>query len=238
MSLNVSGASLKTRVELWLASRIGYGTLDAPFWFLGMEEACQAHEIPARLAGNVIEDLREAHARIGSQYDRLFRRPRAALQSTWRRLLRTLASAKCLPLRNDVLAEYQATRWGRENGETLLAELFPLPSPKTRDWHYAAMNVAGLTSRKLYYAKHERDRTNLFWGLYSTKSPRWVVAYGEEHWSRFKAVFRDRAEWEPFAFAPEWGVHSGNVALVWHPTRPGQADLLWDELGRWARQFK
>jgi hypothetical protein len=52
-----------------LQTFIGYGRLDAPVWFLGMEEAGGGEEnLKVRAQFSQVEDLRSAHFALGIRY--------------------------------------------------------------------------------------------------------------------------------------------------------------------------
>jgi hypothetical protein len=71
------------RLCFWLRHRIGYGSLQARGWFLGLEERCRTdEEIPSRLRGQILEDLFEAH-RGAPAYADLFQSPNGRIESTW-----------------------------------------------------------------------------------------------------------------------------------------------------------
>jgi hypothetical protein len=83
---------LRTALDVWLPSRIGYGALDAPIWYIGTEEACGPNEHDQRLgttpevaAERVVEDLQAAHSRLadGHRWFDLH----APLQPTWNKLI-------------------------------------------------------------------------------------------------------------------------------------------------------
>jgi hypothetical protein len=60
----------------------------------------------------------------------------ASLQSTWAQLIRMLLAARGLPGTKAAILNYQGQQLGSRGGETCLAELLPLPSPKIKEWYY------------------------------------------------------------------------------------------------------
>jgi hypothetical protein len=116
----------------------GYGRWDAPFWFIGMEEACYftLEHINQRLATwqargkKTLESMEQFAPAIGCDWHG----EHAKLQPTWRNLVLVLLRAKGCTVSNQILLDYQRTDLGTHAGETCLAELFPLPSPKITHW--------------------------------------------------------------------------------------------------------
>lgn len=206
-------------------NRIGYGRLDAPFYFLGMEEAGKPDELETRLRSPDLQDLREAHdGRFGGRYDDLFHATNARLQPTWAKLIRALLVATKGYANNQMIRRTQAHEWGRSSGKTLLLELFPVASPT------------------LSTACYKRDvlpaRIRLIRDLVRTHKPRLLIAYGATYAHHYKRIFMDRNDWQPLSPEdPAAGVSCGNVALVPHPIAFGQTNARFERIGRWARQF-
>ncbi|HEV2199981.1 MAG TPA: hypothetical protein VGR73_09170 [Bryobacteraceae bacterium] len=109
----------------------GYGNLDAPYWYVGMEEGGDSTSFERRVSvwrdrgSSIIEDLREYHVAI--KLEDLFVSS-ARLQSTWKQLIRITLRAEGLPCSVDAIREYQARQLGRRDGGTALLELYPLPA--------------------------------------------------------------------------------------------------------------
>lgn len=233
-------------LEVWLRERLGYGTLDAPFWFIGMEESCAAApgdelaEMSTRLRGGATEDLAEVLRRLSPRYDGLLT---SRLQPTWRRLLRILFAAQGEETPTDSqLLDHQSNRLGRATGETFLAEFFPLPSPKRGVWNFDRLSRRpDLRTRAVYERTWEAARADLLRAAIRRARPRWVVAYGSprEFWPRYRRVLGaqggPRGTWcdVPGVDGRPFGSACGNAVLIPHPVRQRSANLV--VVGRWLR---
>lgn len=228
-------------LDAWMSTRLGYGSLNARGWFLGMEEACEdAMELPSRIAGGALEDLEDALTRIG-RYAHLLQ-PNPSLQSTWAPLIRSwLVAAEGIdsPTTDDV-RDHQRNRWGRTTGDTLLVELLPLPSPSVQDWPYEELGVG---TRAEYQRRWLPSRTELLARLWreSPTTPRVAVAYGRSYWDHYRSVFGLHGQTgEPLvADDPTWALGFrlpvGGAVLVRHPVAFGNSNARWEALGRWLR---
>jgi hypothetical protein len=196
----------------WMAGRIGYGALEADWWFLGMEESCEdaEAELPTRTVGGALEDLFEAHRRHFPRHQSLFKPPIKS-QATWRPLIRIFLAANRRDHSLDDIKAYQATRWGRFGGETLLAELMPLPSPGKDAWPYSESRLPDLASRERYEAIWRPKRIALLRNLFTQNTPRVLIAYGRGDWSHYKKVVGGSVRWRN---VPEGGALGAQYVLL------------------------
>lgn len=229
----VDSAQLAT----WAANRLGYGSRRAGAWFLGMEEACErASELPDRIAGDDLEDLGACLQRLG--YDWLLG-DSPDLQRTWAPLIRAwlVATGRDTPTADDVRA-YQRDHWGHNDGDTLLVELQPLPSPSTQRWPWTPL----VGERGEFWAAHRDQRVALLREAWRSAPARVLVAYGKSYWPEYRAIADvDACSGQALLDAdPGWAeTYSANgrgVVLVRHPVRDNANDR-WATLGRWLRTF-
>jgi len=230
------------KITQWMRERIGYGSGNARAWFLGMEEACEdALELPSRIEGGSLEDLEEALIRIGRYPDLLVDAPR--LQRTWAPLIRTWLVASSTSTESptqEAVRTYQRRRWGRSNGDSLLVELLPLPSPSLQVWPYAEL---GLGTRAEYQKRCLPDRIQLLADLWRSShiGPRVAIAYGRSYWRHYRKVFGLSEEpGDPvWSDDPNWAQGYAKdgavVVLVRHPVAFGNSNKRWDTLGRWIK---
>ena len=106
---------------------VGYGRLKAPWWFVGLEEGVRDQTVENSLRAhaqfsNDVMDLGEAMRLSGFA--------EVPTNPTWRFVASIAASLLGTP---DWDA-YRAHRMGRLDGETLLAEILPLPAPRSSVW--------------------------------------------------------------------------------------------------------
>lgn len=188
VTVAMSTAFNKTEAEHLLAF-IGYGHLQAPTWFLGMEEAGGGEaNLRARLKFDQIEDLRNAHLQLGI---RCFHDgPRPKIQRTWRGLSYIMLRLNNQEPTRDAIRKYQSRQLGRSSGETLLLELMPIPKPTLKSWDYGDL-LPEFQSREEYYRKIKPQRIEMLQRLIRKHSPRILVAYGKRYWNDFRQLFAD-----------------------------------------------
>lgn len=178
---------------------VGYGTLDAATWFVGLEEAgCSSvSELHRRIAlwseleEAPVVDLYEFHKRLGNTQ---FFSEHPKLQKTWAGLSRVmLGNDGQTPTRGQV-REYQATKLGRADGETLLTELLPLPKQSRKAWPYAELKseLPCLEKKSEYRKTVLPKRIELLRGLISRHMPASVYFYGTS----------ERGAWQEIAGVP------------------------------------
>lgn len=174
---------------------IGYGRRDAPMVFIGMEEGLEDGSaldedltIRSRYTADVM-DLRDAHSGIAGT-ERYFDPDRAPRQPTWRVMadLMLRRSGVDHPTGDD-RRRYRATRLGRANGDTLLAELLPYPHPKSSDWLYERFGK--FKTRDAYMEAILPERIRLLRNVLAEAPRDGVVCYGKLHWPHYEALFDD-----------------------------------------------
>lgn len=147
-----------------IESFVGFGRINAPVVFLGMEEGLKdasALDEDLRIRSqyeNSVIDLKLAHKGIAGT-GRYFDPERAPRQPTWRvmadLLLRRAGNAIPTGIERRY---YRALHLGRENGDSLLTELLLYPHPKASDWLYGRFGRSVSESRILR-ARNAPDTT-------------------------------------------------------------------------------
>lgn len=201
-----------------LESFLGYGRLDAPVWFVGMEEGGGGPEnIRARLQFKDVEDCAGAHERLSlPQYHRA---ERPVIQRTWGQMARFMLHLQGREASADEVRAYQANQLGRSSGESMLMELMPIPKPSLK--HSATYD--GLLPQ---YADGEycdgvrRRRIRVLQQLLERHRPRVVVCYGKSYWEHFESLF-PCARFQSFAAdetTPEFqlAARDGQAVLLAH----------------------
>lgn len=239
------------RLHFWLRHRIGYGSLQARGWFLGLEEYCKTdEEIPSRLRGQILEDLLEAH-RGAHVYADLFRFPDGRIENTWGPQIACWLAFCQDPTRrrrpdSSEILGYQATHWGRSGGDTLLAELLPLPSRSVdeRVWPYTSSARPELQSRRLYTHEWLPSRISYLRELWRSRGPvnRLIIAYGRTYWDKFASILgldlKDLVAVQIPDMQPnsKWAVgrraDDTTVALVTHPSYDRRDQIAEEEIYR------
>lgn len=206
----------RDELDRFCASRIGYGNLKAGYWFLGAEEGFSnsgQNVLSLWLREAAVEDLYEAHQRRG-QMDHLDSVD-GQRQSTWAFCIRLLLALQGKEHGDGPVLDYQRRRWGRRDGETLLAELLPLPNPNRQAWMYSAHSgIAGyLANRALFEAQWLGPRTDLLRSMILVHRPAVFVAYTKGCWKSYEGIF-DGARWQTI----DAGAGEAQVA-VWNGIR-------------------
>ena len=200
------GSSVILEPEL-VQSRIntfwGYGNLEAPTWFVGMEEGLEPDATLAHLA----ERFRVAHGktttdmRRGMEYvyghTRWFNRD-AAIQPTWKYPIALYLYFKLgrIPAKEEIL-NFQALKLGdSEEKETMNVELMPLPSNKAheRTWLYSTLDIPGLSTRSLYLATYKPERVRKLHEFFHTYKPKLAIFYSLTYLPDWTAVIGSEPE--------------------------------------------
>ncbi len=165
---------------------IGYGVLNAEYWFLGMEEGGGGEDnVRARLKFKQLEDCAEAHKILGITKHHFGKR---IIQQTWRGMCYIMLRLINEEPNAENIRNYQAEKLGRFNGNTLLYELMPLPKPSISKWGYEKL-IPQFKSRIEYYEKVRPQRIKLLQKLYKENTPKVVIAYGKSSWDDYKELF-------------------------------------------------
>lgn len=208
----------------------GYGELEAPIWFIGMEEGGGANkaEIEARLATWVargrpaVDDLAAFHLAFGD-HSRFV--DNAPIQSTWKELIRVMLLLNGREPTREAIRAYQIAEFGRHGSGVASLELLPLPKPSLASWPYAEWTCPAhfpeLRTVASYMAHALPRRITAIRELIATHMPKAVVFYGKKYQAHWEAIsgayFID-------ALAPHC-VEVGNTTFVMlpHPVAFGAA---------------
>jgi hypothetical protein len=182
-----------------IESFIGYGRIDAPVVFVGMEEgladpSALGMDLALRSQFKPVMDLEQAHRGIANGEALFSDSPRR--QPTWRVMAdlmlrfegRDFADAAD---RANARRTYRAKNLGREDGKSLLTELLPYPNPRTRDWLYADR----FETRDDYEEVILPPRVTLLQGVLTGFKRSAVVCYGKGAWDNYKSLFPN-VQWE------------------------------------------
>lgn len=218
----------------------GYGSYSGKFWFIGMEEGGgdSSSEVTKRLetwanrGKREIDDVAEYLTAVGITH---LHNDHPELQSTWCGLIRILLSSEGETPTTEQVREYQKTSLGRLNGNTYLAELFPLPSPSLGHWLYAEHSTLPyLANRKAYRQTCLAFRSAHFRKRISEYRPAVVVFYGLSY----------RRYWQAIAdvdlLQETNGVYTGRdgktlFILARHPADRRAANEYFHQTGRFIR---
>lgn len=165
---------------------IGYGNLEGPVWFLGMEEGGGGEDRLRIQAGfEPIEDLYDAHVnKMGITRHHCGNR---ALQSTWKSMCHIMLSLVDIPPDIQKRRTYQAIHLGRKGGDTLIAELMPVAKSTIKDWQYHDL-IPTFQNRQHYFDEVLPKRLIKYTELVRTHRPRLIVAYGRTYWHHYQSI--------------------------------------------------
>lgn len=220
----------------------GYGNLTAPLWFVGMEEAGgnTIYEVVNRLSAwdkrgrQITEDLVDYHRSIG--ITKHFQSSNATIQHTWGKLIRSTLVGFSQNVSKETIQNYQATHWGRMNGNNCLLELLPLPARSSSDWNYSAYSsLPMLSSRKNYKSWLIKSRSTRLRELIERNRPKIVVFYGlvyEEFWFN---IVGDQNSWTSSAFGKHTCIKNTFFVSSPHPAARGMKLETFDKLGSFIK---
>lgn len=216
-----------------IESFIGYGRIDAPVVFIGMEEGlADEGALPAELAlrsqFQPVMDLEESQRGVvGGEVLFSDSPPR---QPTWRVMADVMLHFEGETFteaaeRSSARKTYRAKRLGRSDGNSLLIELMPYPNPKISTWLYPER----FDTRDEYVAAIRPRRFELLAEVLSSSPRRAIVCYGKTDWPNYKMLFGD-VSWtsdERFECAEWRGVP---ITLTEHFSRFFNSDEQLDSL--------
>jgi hypothetical protein len=163
----------------------GYGSLDAPAWFVGMEEGLSSKdelELTLRLNATdrkVTVDIRRDMLEC-SGHMRWFRPP-YPVQNTWRSpiaLYLALTTGR-IPEADEIQEHQRLVLGDIQLKKTTAIELMPLPSNKAEEsaWLYSQYSVLGLSTRKEYVYRYKASRVSHLAKLIQDHRPKLFVFY-------------------------------------------------------------
>lgn len=193
----------------------GYGNYQGKYWFIGMEEAGgDFPDIENRIdtwsdrGHREIDDVAEYHIAMGlTKEEKLIENISQStkwlnleaqwlngrIQPTWRGLIRIILSIEGQEnIKRKDVRQYQVEKLARNNKETCLLELFPLPSPAIKDWIFPKHTKLDFLSDKDIYKKYCVDkRINHITQRITERQPKMVVFYGmgyEYYWRKIAHI--------------------------------------------------
>lgn len=164
----------------------GYGNLEAPTWFVGMEEGLEPDATLAHLAerfrvanGKATTDMRRGMENVHG-HARWFNTD-ARIQPTWKYPIALYLYLKLgrAPTKEEIRV-HQALQLGdSEAKETMTVELMPLPSNKAHEhtWLYGSLGIPGLSTRTEYITTYKPIRVQKLRELFHTYKPKLAIFY-------------------------------------------------------------
>lgn len=210
-----------------ILSFIGYGTLSAPFWFIGLEEGLKSddhedlqHNLRSRGAWLQTMDLAEACLRLRDNRSPLnIESYKYAWTPTWWWMARVCRYLTCGPdsgtdekAKNEAKKKtknYVRHNLGRKNGQSFLTELSPIPARNLNEgaiWLNFFRGVEAKTDTLI------NQRLSHLRSLIAKHQPPFIFCYGAER-DKFKALLPGR-EWKPVGDRSEISVLPNSIAVL------------------------
>lgn len=209
-------AEQKTR----LLNFIGYGRLETPLWFLGMEEGIGGQAGLAQVEQNIltraahfqsVEDLATSHDHF--DYDVRVQNKFTHVWLWMAKLTRALLHQASDWQDVQQAKDYIRTKLGRANGETLLTELLPLPALGLGHWIYEDWASREVYTREILPIRQQQLRQ-----LINTYKPRYMLAYGSQYHPYYKHLLPTDTNWIKLADTKRIEIgYNGQTAFVLMP---------------------
>lgn len=217
--MNNDEALIAAMAQRWY----GFGSWDAPFWFIGLEPGA-ADDKPDyllrcanawnRSGGTELVDCVAYHRELG--FTKWHELPRPPLQPTWRALIRLLLVVQNGSAAREEVRAYQRSHWGMMKGETAVLELSSL----------AARNLRTDRDRSTYLLQ----RVTSLRSRIQEHLPKLVVMYGLGHAEQWTAMAGMKLE--PGRPERRGGT---TILLAPHPQTRGMSNADWERLGHACR---
>lgn len=191
----------ETPLKHWIDCFYGYGSWNAPFWFISYEEG--GGDLPEEVAerinyfqkvhvqtqGPALCDIRELYREVairwegpkaGTYANRYeYRFGTHAVQNTvWKNLI---AFESGYGVKIDDPLSVQKYTFASPSGQEALIQLYPLPSPHNHGWYYSWLelsNLSFLKSRALYEGHIYQQRIHNILSSIGAHKPNLVLMYG------------------------------------------------------------
>lgn len=199
-------------LKYWIDHFYGYGSWQAPIWFIALEES--GGELPEEVAERInyfsknhLNETAGALCDIRALYSHLtFRQDRAepfstyyeyrfgqnaVLHGVWKNLI-SLAHGYRKESVQDVSAYQKHLFASSDSNNEALITLYPLPSPHNHAWYYGWLHMPHLDflkNRALYQEKLYRQRMDTILSNIKKYKPELVLMYGMQNISALKQSF-------------------------------------------------
>ena len=231
-------------LEAFVNGFYGFGTYQARYWFVGMEEG----------GGNTLEaiskqlDIWDKWGRKElidvAEYAREMNithwygdRPR--LQPTWKHLIRIFLTAEGKSVDAETMRQYQKSLWGTREGNTCLLELLPLPAPSISSWLYREISTLPyLASRKTYREYVTPFRIAHLQNRILQHQPKAVILYGSGYDNYWKSIAGINS-WERSSEGVSFAINNSTIFISsMHPVAHGATNEYFYCIGRLIAELK
>ena len=195
-------------------------------------------------------NLKKHHKKIIPQYFFKNKNEKIILQPTWSKLIRLKLSYENKNIsNNEEIRDIQAKKWGIENSDHALIELFPLPSPNRSVWYYSKWtDLEYLKTREKYYEFVSGKRIEFIKNKIKEYKPKIVVLYSAsniKYWNKLvEKDIRKKAE----RMEIEHSNNRKNIIRTLkedstcfiqtpHPIARGISNEFWEKVGQKIREI-
>lgn len=225
----------------------GYGSFDAPYWFIGTEPAgASLSEVRGKLAswknlglGPVVCN-RLHHLRFGFT---TWHSDNPPLEPTWRVLMLAFLSFDGRYTDNEsakrMMRKEQARRFGCAGGTTALLDLGGLPAVSHKDWRYGNLGLPELRTKPVYEQHFFEKRARFLQAQALERQPQFVWMYGKltEYMPYWKIIANGDLTRARVAGLTYWCRKTSCTTFIAtdHATAWGPTNLDWVALGKTLR---
>jgi hypothetical protein len=213
---------------------LGFGSLKGKFWLIGPEpgggytpeDVCHRALVWSARGRREADDLHGYHSdlkreleasKLQSDFDWIRR-----IQPTWGPLIRVMLAIdeQGEEIDREDVRIFQATQFGRFNGQNGVFELLPFSSPTQADWRLGSLGISWLRTRSDYEARWVPMRCNLLRMKVANYKARLVLFYGNnseqlDRWCRISPCsFTSSKEVEQLLIAR---IEGTLFAIIPHP---------------------
>jgi hypothetical protein len=169
-------------LEQFMQTFFGYGTFQARYWFVGIEE-CGGESFES-IAGQLME-----WSDAGKPKLMPLKPKKGDIDPTWGPLIQIVLAAQGQVATPSKIRKYQVKSLGKQDGDTCLLNLLPLPVPSPSDWLYAEFSdLQDLKSRFRYSERTSPRRAHNLRSLIAKHRPAVVVFYGQEQRDSWRQI--------------------------------------------------
>ncbi len=188
---------MKNLIENRIKNFWGYGSLESPVWFVGMEEGLDpkkdTEELEIRFQaadGKSTIDMRKDMGHLIGHMKWFKENP--PIQSTWKypiALYLYLKNHKT-PSQDDIKMHQGLILGDVIKKETATIELMPLPSHKAHEstWLYTKYGVTGLNSREEYISTYKAERVKGLRRIVEKYSPKLIIFFSVGYLSEWTEI--------------------------------------------------
>lgn len=169
---------------------LGYGNIETPIWFIGMEpgaprEIAKVEEffkVWVNRGKPAVDDLRDSHLQIRDKHYQDLFSLKVKYQRTWGGLIKLLFNYYGKPeYTTDEVKSFQSDKLGRFDSDHCLLELLPIPSPDNTSKSWEAFYGEYIGTRQHYEEETLKHRVSKFGNLIQEYKPSVIVFYGKKY---------------------------------------------------------